>query len=141
MIRTRRVTAAAAMLLVCTFVAFNAEAQQQRSGQPDPDSPRYKGVLALGEFFADGSDDAVQTFFDEKIAASYREEAGDEAVLEMLRGLHDEFAGRESRGARPVGPLSASIMFPTDLGDRAISFTMSEADTSRFASITTSDGS
>ena len=140
MIPTRRIATAVATLLVCTFVAFNAEAQQRRGGQPDPDSPRYKGVLALQEFFADESDAAVQTFFDEKIAASYRAEAGDEAVLEMLRGLHDEFAGMESRGARPVGPLSATIMFDTDMGSREISFTMSDEDTSRFASITASGG-
>ena len=141
MIPTRRVAAAAAMLLICTFVAFNAEAQQRRGGQPDPESPRYKGVLALQAFLADESDAAVQTFFDEKIAASYREEAGDEAVLEMLGKLHDEFAGLESRGARPVGALSAAIMFDTDLGSRQISFEMSDDDTSRFASITTSGGS
>lgn len=140
MIRARRVAAAAAMLLLCTFVAFNAEAQQRREGQPDPDSPRYKGVLALQEFFADESDAAVQTFFDEKIAASYREEAGDEALLEMLGKLHNEFAGLEYRGARPVGALSATIMFDTDMGSREISFAMSEDDTSRFASITASGG-
>jgi len=138
MIPTRRVAAAAAMLLICSFVALGAEAQQRRGGQPDPDSPRYKGVVAIQEFLADESDGAVQTFFDEKIAVGYREEAGDEAILEMLRALHDEFAGMESRGARPVGALSATIMFDTDLGSREISFTMSDDDTSRFASITTS---
>ncbi len=126
----------ALVALVGTTAALSASAQQ-----PDPDSPRYKGVLALQEFFADKSEDAVQTFFDEKIAASYGEEAGAEAVLEILRGLHDEFAGLEPRGARPVGALSATITFDTDMGSRAITFEMSGDDTSRFASITTSGGS
>lgn len=75
-----------------------------------------------------------------RVAASYREEAGDEALLEMLGKLHNEFAGLEYRGARPVGALSATIMFDTDMGSREISFAMSEDDTSRFASITASGG-
>jgi len=138
--RLQRGLIALAVVALSSTVALSANTQQRRGGQPDPDSPRYKGVVALREFFADESDAAVQTFFDEKIAASYREEAGDEALLEMLHGLHDEFAALESRGARPVGPLSATIMFDTDLGSREISFTMSGDDTSRFESITASGG-
>jgi len=130
-------SALALVAVASCIVALSATAQQS----PNPDSPRYKGVVAIQEFLADESADAAQTFLDEKIAVSYREEAGDEAVLEMLRRLHEEFASLSSRGPRPVGPLSASIMFDSDMGSRTISFTMSEGDTSRFASITTSGDS
>lgn len=131
MFRSRLAATVAAV--VCCLLAFDATAQQR----PDPESPRYKGVLALEAFVASEGDEALAAFADDHIAVAWREELGDEHLFMMLTGLRDEFAGLTARGAQPAGALGATMMFAGDDGPKRISFTLDPDDTARFASIDT----
>ena len=125
------IVASAAIVLTLAF-AGAADAQQQ----PDPNSPRYKGVVALQEFLDSVGDEAVGVFMSEKLAGSVHESMEHEALFNALKGLREEAAEGQMRGAMPSGPLGAEIVFDMDDGASfSIEFEMSEADNSRFALI------
>lgn len=130
-----RVLLVACALGITLARAAPSEALQQR---PDPNSPRYKGLVALGEFFNSEGDASLQAFLDERVAASVRESAGDEALLETLAAMRAEMAGANQRGARPVSRLEVSMMFETaDGGEATVSFELDSDDTDRFLRIST----
>ena len=72
-----------ALLAVAVTVALTLPAIAQQ--RPDPDSPRYKGVVALGELIESEGDEAIAEFIEERIAASVRESMDDEE-LALLNG-------------------------------------------------------
>ena len=128
MYRARLATTVAA--IVFSVIAFDVTAQS-----PDPESPRYKGVMALQEFLSSEGDEALTAFADDRIATAWREEIGDEHMFMMLTGLREEFAGLESRGARPTGRLAVTLMFQGDDGGKRLSFTLDPDDTDRFTAL------
>ena len=115
-------------------VVFTAPGQAQQ--QPDPDSPRYKGVVALQEFIQSEGDEAIAEFSETRIAASVRESMDDETLTETLAAIRAEAAGAEMRGGRPIGPLAAEVVF--DHGDgteMGIEFELDGQDNDRFVVI------
>ena len=120
------------LFLVVLAAAAPAIAQQQ----PDPDSPRYLGVVALDEFLSSDDTTSIDAFVESRIAASVRESMGDEALVETLAALRAAAAGAQFRGARPVGPLAAELVFDlADGNEMVIDFELDEQDTDRFAVI------
>lgn len=109
--------------------ALPAAAQQQ----PDPDSPRYKGVVALDEFIGSDGDEAIEEFIENRIAASVRESMGDAKLAETLTAIRTEFAGAQMRGGRPIGPLSAELVLDGPGGaEMSIAFELDDQDSDRF---------
>ncbi|NKB87001.1 MAG: hypothetical protein GKS06_02100 [Acidobacteria bacterium] len=122
------------MLLGGLLVLFAAHTSVVSAQQrPDPESPRFKGVVALQTFFGSEGDEALQTFVDDHVATTMRDELGDE-LLNHLATLRETFAGQESRGARPTGPLGATMMYPDN---KSVSFALDPEDPARFMSIAT----
>lgn len=104
--------------------------------QPDPNSPRYKGVMALVEFLGSDGQDAVTVFIETRVATSVRLAMGDTALAAALTAMRAEAGGAQMRGARPLGPLAAEVLFDTDDGmELAYSFELSSDDTDRFLTI------
>jgi len=124
--RARSLLAGLSLLLIVAVVP--ATAQQQ----PDPDSPRYQGVVALQGFLASDGDEALDQFIADRIAIDYVESLEADDLRSMLAELREQFSGLEMRGARPVGPLSATMMYPED---RQVTFELSPHDPTRIVSI------
>ncbi len=120
-----------AVALILAF-ALPALAQQR----PDPDSPRYKGVVAIEEFINTEGDEAIASFIEARIAASVREATGDEKLAETLAAIRAEAAGAEVQGGRPIGPLAAEVILdPGDGTQMSIEFELDPADNDRFLMI------
>ena len=103
MIRTR-------MYTLCAAFAFTMAAFAQ---QPDPNSPRYKGVMAIEAFLKTTTDDALRSFAQEKSAPEFRGKMSEQQVLASLRTLREAFRGATLQGASPIGPFEAEIRFDT----------------------------
>ena len=89
--------------------------------QPDPNSPRYKGVVALSDFLTSEGEGALKVFVDEKVSKKLLSSEGRERVSTELDQLRSTFAGARRSGASPVGPYSASVSFSNG---NSISFEM-----------------
>jgi hypothetical protein len=124
-------------LLAVVLVAVAVQpalAQQQR--QPDPSSPRYKGVVALEAFIESTGDEAVAEFVETNIAAVVRESMTDDALSDALVALRAAAHGAGSFGAAPIGPLSAALLVDNADGSQMrIEFELDEDDTDRFTAI------
>jgi len=124
-----RVLRAAVAAFVVAVIVTPAVAQQQ----PDPDSPRYQGVVALDEFLGSEGDESIEEFIETRIAASLRDSAGDEALAQALTALRAQFAYADMRGARPVGSLSAELIFNLeDNSEASVEFELDPNHTDRF---------
>ena len=93
-------------VLVCLAAIEPAGAQQ-----PDPDSPRYKGVVGLRGLLESSGDAALGAFINDKIAPSLRKQYDDKQLKQMLAELRQDLAKAGLQGAMPVGPLSAQLKF------------------------------
>jgi len=123
-----------ALLAVAVTVALTLPAIAQQ--RPDPDSPRYKGVVALGELIESEGDEAIAEFIEERIAASVRESMDDEELAETLAAIRAEAAGAEIRGGQPLGPLAAALMLEfSDGTEMSLEFELDEQDNDRFLTI------
>ncbi len=123
-----------AFFLTTAVIAVAAPAFAQQ--QPDPDSPRYKGVVALEEFIRTEGDGAVESFIENRIAASVRQAMGDEKLAEALAAIRAEVAGAQFRGGRPIGPLSAELVLDgPDGSETSLEFALDEQDNDRFVLI------
>lgn len=123
-----------ATLVVALILAFTTPALAQQ--RPDPNSPRYKGVVAIEEFINTEGDEAIAEFIETRIAASVREATGDEKLAETLAAIRAEAAGAEVQGGRPIGPLAAEVILdPGDGTQMSIEFELDEADNDRFIMI------
>ncbi len=119
---------------VALILAFALPALAQQ--QADPDSPRYKGVVAIEEFINTEGDEAIAEFIETRIAASVREATSDEELAETLAAIRAEAAGAEVRGGRPIGPLAAEVILdPGDGTQMSIEFELDQADNDRFIMI------
>ena len=124
-----RLSRAVLAAVLTALVTLPALAQQR----PDPESPRYKGMVALGELIGSEGDDAIAEFIEARIAASVRESVGDEELADTLAAIRAEAAGGESRGGRPLGPLSAELVLDfSDGTEMSISFELDAQDNDRF---------
>lgn len=127
-------------LILSLAVAFTMPTLAQQ--QADPDSPRYKGVVALNEFMQSDGDEAIAVFIETRIAGSVRESMDDEMLAETLAAMRAEATGATMQGARPVGELSAEIILdPGDGTEISISFELDPQDNDRFTSIRTPEHS
>lgn len=126
----QRFSRAVFVTLLTILFALPAAAAQQ---QPDPDSPRYKGVVALDELISSEGDEAIAEFIENRIAASVRESMGDAKLAETLTAIRAEFAGAQVRGGRPISPLSAEVVLDGPGGaEMSIEFELDGEDNDRF---------
>jgi hypothetical protein len=118
--------------VLTVLVTLPAVAQQR----PDPDSPRYKGVVALGEFIDTEGDEAIAEFIENRIAVSVRESMDEAELAEVLAAIRAEAAGGEIRGGQPLGPLAAELVLDFSDGTQMnISFELDSEDNDRFTVI------
>lgn len=118
------------MVLIVLAMALAAEFAVAQ--QPDPDSPRWKGVVALRDFLSSSGDEALPHFVHTKVSAVLRDRHGVESLSDSLERLRTEYAGSEMAGARPEGELAAALQFS---GGRSISFELEPASPDRFVRI------
>ena len=104
-----------------------AEAQQ-----PDPKSPRWKGVVALSDFLTSQGDEALSQFVEHRVSRQLRDSIGRERLASVLNQLRSDFSDSELSGARPEGPFAAQIEFSNN---RSISFEMEANPPHRFLRI------
>ncbi|MFB3111815.1 MAG: serine hydrolase domain-containing protein, partial [Gemmatimonadales bacterium] len=86
---------------------------------PDPDSPRYKAVVALSDFLISTGDKALKDFVDERVSPTLLGSIGRDRLVSALDELRSGFSGAQMAGARPQGPYGAFIRFSND---QSISF-------------------
>ena len=98
----------AAVSSIFTVIVLAASAPAQ---QPDPNSPRYKGVMALQRLIESTGDAPLKTFLDERVAPKLRSAHTDQELLRMIRQVRSDFADASGQGARPVHTFSARLMF------------------------------
>lgn len=122
--------------LLVTLAILAAALPLAAQQQPDPDSPRYKGVVALDEFLTAADAPSIDEFVAARISASVRESMGAEALAAALEGLRDASADAELRGARPLAALSAELIFTlADGSEMVVDFELDPDDTDRFVAI------
>ncbi len=102
---------------------------------PDPDSPRWKGVMALQAFFETSSDKELDRFLKKKIAPALRKKYKGDALREELRRLRADLSEMEFQGARPQGPFSAQATFRSPGSELIIPFTVESDPPHRFLQI------
>lgn len=85
-----------------------AEAQQ-----PDPDSPRYKAVVALSDFLTSEGDEPLKQFIDDRVSPSLVDSMGRDRLTSDLAKLRADFTGAQfpERGQRGRTVLTSD--FPT----------------------------
>ena len=105
---------------------------------PDPDSPRYKAVVALSDFLTNEGDQALKEFLDDRVSPTLLGSIGRESLASALDELRSDFSGAQLSGARPDGPSGASIRFSNN---KSISFEMEANPPHRFVRIGTLGGS
>jgi hypothetical protein len=130
----QRFLRAALVTAIVVTAALPALAQQQA----DPNSPRYKGVVALQGLIESEGDQAILDFIETRIAASVRESMSDEQLVETLTAMRAEAAGAEMQGASPIGELAAELnLDPGDGTQLSIAFELDPGDNDRFKEIRT----
>ena len=102
---------------------------------PDPDSPRWKGVMALQAFFETSSDKELDRFLKKKIAPALHKKYKGDALREELRRMRADLSGMEFQGARPQGPFSAQATFGSGGAVAIIPFTLESDPPHRFLQI------
>ena len=117
-------------VLVLFLLAIPLAAQS-----PDPNSPRWKGVVALQELFESSGAAALQTFLEEKVSPALREKLGDEALIRELRRLRQDLAGMELKGARPEGTYSVHAEFGSPGNEAIVPFELEATPPHRFLQI------
>jgi CubicO group peptidase (beta-lactamase class C family) len=117
----------AAMLLALASLAV--------AQSPDPDSPRWKGVMALQAFFETSSDKELDRFLKKRIAPALHKKYKGDALREELRRIRADLSGMELQGARPQGPFSAQATFRSAGNEAIIPFTLESAPPHRFLQI------
>ena len=100
--------------------------------QPDPNSPRYKGVVALSDFLIGKGDEALKQFVNNRISPALSDSIGQERLASVLSQLRSDFTGSELSGARPEGPFAAHVEFSNG---KSISFEMEADPPHRFVRI------
>ncbi len=79
--------------------------------QPDPNSPRFKGVVALSDFLTSQGDGALDQFVERRVSRQLRDSIGQERLASALDQLRAGFGGARQSGASPEGPFAAYIEF------------------------------
>ena len=100
--------AARGVTAVAVVIGLTNLASAQR---PDPDSPRYKGAMAIGQLIHSTGDEPLQTFMDDWVASELRSQHTDESILSMIRQIRADFGKAPMRGVAPMGSYSAQLMF------------------------------
>ena len=99
---------------------------------PDPDSPRYKAVVALSDFLISRGDEALKQFIDVRVSPALLGSIGRDSLASALDELRSGFSGAQMAGARPQGPNGAYISFSND---KSLSFEMEADPPHRFVRI------
>jgi CubicO group peptidase (beta-lactamase class C family) len=120
-------------LALAALVAGSAAVPAQQS--PDPDSPRWKGVMALQEFFRSEGDKELDRFLKKKIAPELRAKYKGDSLRDELRRLRSDLSGMELQGARPSGPVSAVVTFGAPGGEAVFPFILEPKPPHRFLQI------
>ena len=105
MIKRRKHSLYAVVAVTCTATAF--------AQHPDPNSPRYKGVIAIEAFLQTTTDEALRSFAEKKLSPEFRGQMSEQEVIDTLRTLREAFRGATVQGAMPIGPFAAEISFDT----------------------------
>ncbi len=106
-------------------------------GTPDPESPRYKGLVALSQFMRTTGEEDIESFISELVSRDLRSQHDAADLRRLLAGLREEFSGIEVRGGQPRGPYSAAISFaaPGKQGGSSVPFEVEPDPPHRFVSI------
>lgn len=113
---------------------FASTSQAQR---PDPNSPRYKGVTRIAKMLKTTGNDALKEFVKDYVSDSMVKKIGNERLLELLDNTRRVYGQSDPKGARPVGPFSAKVVFsdvPKGVSD-SIEFSVEEKEPFRFVDI------
>ncbi len=109
-----RVTFRAALAVLIT-VSLVPVALAQR--EADPNSPRFKAVMALQEMIESEGDEPLRVFIKEKMAPVITDAHPEEDLMEMLRTIRKDFSVSPFEGAMPKGPYTVIMTFaPADAG-------------------------
>ncbi len=79
--------------------------------RPDPNSPRFKGLMALERLIGSSGDAPLRKFLDDRVAAELKSKHSDDELLRMIRQVRSDFGNASMAGARPAGPMSVVMMF------------------------------
>ena len=112
---------------MAVFMHLPAGAQQ-----PDPDSPRYKAVVALSDFLISKGDETLKEFVDDRVSPTLLDAIGRKSLTTALDELRSNFSGAHRSGARPEGPFAAYIKFSNN---ESISFETETTPPHRFVRI------
>ena len=93
--------------IVAVGIAGSAIMPLARAQHPDPNSPRYKGVVALSEFLTSKGDVALKEFVADRVSRQLRDSMNHERLTDALDQLRSGFTGARRSGARPEGPFAA----------------------------------
>ena len=111
------------IVVVVVGIAGSAIMPLAGAQHPDPNSPRYKGVVALSEFLTSKGDVALKEFVADRVSRQLRDSMNHERLTDALDQLRSGFTGARRSGARPEGPFAAYIAFSNN---KSISFENSE---------------
>ena len=84
----------------------------------DPDSSRFKAVMAMQEMIESEGDEPLRFFRDEMIAPVIIDTYLEGDLIKMLRVVRENFRVSTFEGALPKGPYTVIMTFtPADPGD------------------------
>ncbi|MCZ6766063.1 MAG: hypothetical protein O7D32_03940, partial [bacterium] len=120
------------ILIVVSGMIASLNLSTVQAQRPDPNSPRYKGVVALSDFLGSDGQEALKQFVNEKVSKELLGSLGQDRVSSELNELRSKFAGVRRSGARPEGPFAAQIVFSNG---ESISFDLEANPPHRFVRI------
>ncbi len=130
---TRTPSAFVQALVVLLLMVTNCWAQQR----PDPNSPRFKGLVQLRNLLQSTGDESLQEFVDTSVSKEFLEKHGRAKLLQMIKRTRAAYADATFTGARPVDKLSAELLFDGVADDvpASIGFSVEQDAPHRFTSI------
>ena len=127
---------AAAGFLLATILFLDTSDLRAQGQSPDPDSPRWRGVTALRDFFASTGPESLEKFIADKIATVLKEKYEPATLRVELEALRSDLHGMEFRGGRPLGEFAAQAVFQSPSGeDEVIPFTLESDPPHKFQMI------
>ncbi len=103
-----RVTLRAALFVLVTASMVPLAVAQREA---DPNSPRFKAVMALQEMIESEGDEPLRLFIKEKMAPVITDAYPEEDLMEMLRTIRKDFSVSPFEGALPKGPYTVIMTF------------------------------
>jgi CubicO group peptidase (beta-lactamase class C family) len=117
--RLPRSLAAGLPLAVMLLLGISVVSGQGQS--PDPDSPRWLGVMALREFFSSTGEESLDQFINQKISTKLSAMYAPGQLRKELETMRADLRGMKFTGARPLGEFAVHAEFQSpDGGEEAV---------------------